>query len=112
MARTAYTVQSAALAGTALTFAAPTLANDSAVPNAGRVLLVNNASASAVTVTLHSNYKVHNLTVPDRTVSVPAGSIGAISINPTATEHLQSDGTFWIDYSSITTVTVAFVSVP
>lgn len=112
MARTAYAVQSAAVTGTALTWTAPTTITDAAVPNAGRVLLVNNASASPITVTIHSNVAVHGLTVPDRTISIAAGKIEAISIHPAASEHLQGDGTFWIDYSSVATVTVAYVSVP
>jgi hypothetical protein len=106
-----YPVQSAALAGTALTFQAVTSNTDSVIPAPGRVLLVNNASASSVTLTLRTNFQVHSLVVPDRTVTIAAGKIEAISMTPTASEHLQGDGSFWLDYSATATVSAAYVSV-
>lgn len=111
MPRTALPVQTAALTGTALTFTAVTSASDAVVPNPGRVLLVNNASAGTITVTIRTNANVHGLTVPDRTVSVLASKIEAISCHPNASEHIQGDGTFWVDYSAIATVTSAYVQV-
>lgn len=104
-----YTVQTPAISGNQITWAAPTTATDSLFPGSGRVLLINNASAGVVTVTIPSNLQVHGLTVPDRTVAIPAGQIFGIAFPATTNEQQQADGSVNVNYSTVATVTYAFV---
>lgn len=56
-------------------------ANDTAVCGPGYTLLVNNASASPVTVTLAvPGDTSYGVATPDKTVSVPAGELWAIPL--------------------------------
>ncbi|MFF3353379.1 hypothetical protein ACFYWN_12140 [Streptomyces sp. NPDC002917] len=71
-----------------------------------RKLIVRNAAASPITVTIRSNSRVNGLTVPDRTVSVAASGMAYIPEGP---EALQTDGFVYVDWSSAVTVTAGLI---
>lgn len=108
MPRVPLTVQHAAKGGATLTFAAAT-ANDCFVPNIGRLLLINNTSGSAVTITIPSTEVIDGLVVPNRTITAATSAITVAAFGNHAPEALETDGTVWINYSSVTGVTVALV---
>lgn len=110
MPRVPLTVQAVPLTGLSITFNAVT-ANDSFYPANGRVLLVNNGSASSITVTVPSNLTLDGLVVPDRVMTVPAGKILAFEVGGSIDEGLEADGSVWINYSATTTVTAALIQI-
>ena len=72
-------------------------------------LIVNNASASPINVTIKSNgAQVGGLTVADTVIAVPNGATYAILI-PMPGYTIQSDGTTWINFSATTSVTAVIV---
>lgn len=94
--------------GTTLTMTAASGGGDRAQVGDGYYLLVHNASASSVTVTLDSTGQTFNAQdVPDTAVAVAAGGIALVPL----TRHYLSDtdGLAGISYSSATSVTVAAV---
>ena len=94
-------------AGTPPTFAAP-LATDT-VP-VGCVLIVKNASASSVTVTLATPGKLPTGDdYPDKAVSVPASSERWI---PVYQLYMNGNGVCDVTFSSVTSVTAAAIIVP
>lgn len=109
MARTATILpQSVSSNGLVVTFNAAT-ASDAFVPGTGRVLLVNNASGASINVTFPSNLAVDGLTVPDRVVALANGKTLVFETGGQFNESLESDGTVWVNYSALTSVTVALV---
>lgn len=109
MARNPLAAQPVNAAGATVVFAAAT-ASDSIVPANGRVLLVQNTTAAAVTVTIPSNTTLDGLVVPDRTIDVPAGSIVAIAVGQFPEVGLEADRTVWINYSATAGVNVAYLA--
>lgn len=109
MPRTALAVQRATSAGTQLTFNPVTSASDAVLPAKGRVLLVQNASASPVTVTIPSVKSVDNLVVPDRTITVTNGTTKAIAIGEHPLVGVEADALVYLNYSATATVTAAYV---
>ncbi|GGM76955.1 hypothetical protein GCM10012275_54530 [Longimycelium tulufanense] len=73
-----------------------------------RTLVVNNASAGSITVTIPtpSGAGLDGLDVPDRIVTVDAGKLAVIREFATA---LQSDGKVYVDFSASTSVTAVVV---
>ncbi|MFE7017561.1 hypothetical protein ACFVAQ_45080 [Streptomyces sp. NPDC057651] len=109
MPRTEITAQSvsAAVPLAAVTLGAVDSTNGNQWRYTGRrKLLVRNGAATAITVTIRSNTRVGGLTVPDRTLSVPAGATAYVPEGP---EALQVDGLVYCDWSSGTTVTAALI---
>lgn len=101
------TAQSASnIAGRTITFTAASGSGDKVTPGSNSYLVVNNGSASPITVTLVTPGTAFNAgAIPDTTLAVAAG---AIAIIPVTDEYKNdSDGLASITYSSATTVTVA-----
>lgn len=89
----------------------PDNANGESWPYAGGLnkLVVNNGSASPITVTVRANTGstlVDGTAVADKAVTVAAGAIR--SINESITE-LQPDGNVYVDYSASATVTAYLI---
>jgi len=108
MARTALTVNEVVRAGVAFSPSAAnvdghSLANDR---NAALFLYVNNGSGSSVTVTIQTPGTVDGLAVADRTVAVAAAAEKLIGPFPSGV-YDQSDGAVYVDFSAVTSVTVA-----
>lgn len=101
-----------AAAGTAITFAAATvtvgdtiqLVDDSAK------LLVNNASAGSINVTLTSYTTVQGLAVANRVVAVPANTIKAIPLYKGLNGNPASNSVATAVCSAVTTVTLAAIT--
>lgn len=74
-----------------------------------RRLIVNNASASPVTVTVRTRtpLAVAGLTVPNRVVPVAAGTFAFIVESAEARQI--TDGMVYVDFSAATSVTAALV---
>ena len=108
MARTALTVQEIGISGAQMTYAAANVDGHS-VPagNAGDLWLeIKNGGGASITVTIPSTGKKNGVDVEDVTVSLPAGENRHIT-NLSAGVSAQTDGTIHINYSSVTSVTVA-----
>lgn len=108
MPRTAITPQQVTSAG--LTPATePANVDGNSVPQ-GVVLRVDNGDASPITVTIPTPGLIDgDLPLPDRTVSVPAGASKFIGrFGPV---FHQSDDTIHVDYSAVTSVTVAAIKI-
>lgn len=114
MARTAITPQTLTLAGAAVTLEAANVAGNSVPPNID-FLWVKNGGVSSITVTIPTPGTVNGLDITDRTVTVASGAERLVPIRVAgrvAPEYAQADGTVNIDYSAVTSVTVAAVKVP
>lgn len=106
MARTALTVKQISRSGVAL---GPTAANaegHSLVHYENLILYVANGGGSPITTTIQTPGTVDSLAVSDRTVTVPAGSNRFMGPFPKA-HYRQADGTVYVDFSDVTSVTVA-----
>ena len=112
MARTSVTTQAMVLPGFTPTLSAPVADGD--IVDVGRTFLyVDNASGSAVTVTVQTPGGVEDLALADRTVSVAAGARKMIPLTMTAYRQPTGSvdaGRAYVDYSSVTSVTRAVVS--
>lgn len=109
MARTGITPQSPGAAGATINFESANVDGNSFQARAGRVLHVRNGSASSITVTLPTPATVGGLAIADRTVTVAAGAHAAVALGPVPVAYLQTDSSVHVDYSAVTTVTVAVV---
>lgn len=108
MARADLTVQEISRSGLNPSYTAAATDGHS-VENTGREFIhVKNGSGSSVTVTIQTPGTVDGLAVADRTVAVPAS--GERMIGPFAPgDYNQDDDAIYVDYSAITTVTIAAV---
>lgn len=108
MPRTVITPQAVGSAGVVPATEAANVLGNSVVPAAaGTALRVTNGSGGSINVTVQTPGVVDNdLALPDRVVAVAAGATKYIAglANPV---YRQSDGTVLVDYSAVTTVTVA-----
>jgi len=109
MARTDLTAQAITRSGVGPTFAAANVDGHSWADNGQQFLYVKNASGSPITVTFPIPVLVDGQAVASKTVSVPA-TTGERIIGPFTGQYRQSDGDVWVDFSSVTTVTVALLS--
>lgn len=101
----------ATIAGTDPAFVAASAGGDKLIPNDRGALVVRNASASAITVTVawpgNSKYGPAN---PDPTVSVPASADRVIG--PFGSDLADPiDGLIAITYSAAASVTVAAITI-
>lgn len=107
MARTLITVQQVTKAGVTLSFSAATATDGNNFANDGDVLLyVKNGGASPITVTVQTPAKIEGVDVAELTVSVSNASEKIIGPFPTSIFN-QSDGTVYVDFSAVTSVTIA-----
>ena len=111
MARTAITPQKATSAGLGPAYEPANVDGNSFRLAAGRVLHVKNGSGAPVTVTVPTPQTVDGLAVTDRAVSVPASGERLIALG-TQSVYRQSGGLAYIDYSTVTSVTVAVFDIP
>lgn len=109
MARTALTVNAVSETGTTLSASAANVDGHSLV-NTARAnklfLYVNNGSGVSVNVTIQTPQTVRGLAVADQVIAVGAGVekiIGPFD----ASFYNQADGTVYVDFSAVTSVTVA-----
>jgi hypothetical protein len=106
MPRTAITPQQVTSAG--LTVATePANVDGNSIP-AGTILEVGNASAGSINVTAVTPGTVDgDLALPNRVVAVAAGA--TVLIGRLGPVYHQSDGTIHVNYSAVTSVTVAAI---
>lgn len=107
MARTALSVQTITRAGITPSYSAAN-ADGHSIQNseANFILHVKNGSGSSITVTIATAAQIDGLDVSDRTVTVGAGAEKVIGTFPQSIYN-QSDGTVNVDFSAVTSVTVA-----
>jgi hypothetical protein len=109
MARTALAAQKADSDGVVVAFSAANVDGHSYVPKVGRALHVKNGSGSAITVTVPTPMVLDgSLAVADRTINVATGAEVAIGLRQ-GDPYEQTDGQVYIDFSAVTSVTVALV---
>jgi hypothetical protein len=111
MPRTAITPQRATSAGLAPAYEPANVAGNSYRLATGRVLHIKNASGASVTVTIPTPGSVDGLAVADRTVAVPAATDRFIALSKQSV-YQQTGGTAHVDYSAVTSVTVAAFDIP
>jgi hypothetical protein len=113
--RTTVTPQRATSAGITPAYEPANVAGNSYRLAPGRVMHVKNGSGASVTVTIPTpataDQLVDGLAVPDRTIAVGAGSERLIALGTTAA-YKQPGGVANIDYSAVTSVTVAVFDIP
>lgn len=112
MARSTPAVQALTSVGLAPTYAAADNTNGEQIANNGRrIVHVKNASGGGLTVTVRMPTTVDGLTVPDRTVSIPAGTDKLVG--PFGSAYTQAaDGNVYVDYSTGTSITRAVLEMP
>lgn len=105
------TTQSAtAIGGRTITYAAATAGGDKVAPGSNVYLIVKNASAASINVTLDTTGVAFNgVAIPDTVIAVAAGADAIIPI--TADYRNTTDGLAAIAYSAVATVTVAAITV-
>jgi len=107
MARTALDPQVLTAVGIAPTFADANADGHSIPGDTRTVVEVKNGSASSIDVTVRTPATAGDLLIEERIVAVPA-STGDKIIGPfSAGLYNQADGSVYIDFSAVTTVTVA-----
>lgn len=110
MANLAY--QQAKVGGTPLTFAAASAGGDVVPPAENGILLVNNASAATVTVTVVVPGNTQwGQAQPDIAVAVAAGKVAAIGPLPVGLADRATDSLVHVTYSATASVTVAAVTI-
>lgn len=110
MARTDLTVQQVARPGLNPAYTAGNGSGGHSIPNDGRVFIhVKNGSGAPINATLQTPVTVDDqaaLAVSDLVVAVPASGERMIGPFPPALYN-QSDGKVYLDFSAVTSVTVA-----
>lgn len=107
MARTSITTQAIVDTGLEATFEAAN-ADGNAIPGDGTTILhVVNGSGADVDVTIQTGGTYHGKAVADTVVTVTAGEERLIGRFKPALYNQASDGLVYIDYESVTSVTVA-----
>lgn len=106
MARTAITPQQVSAEGLTIAYEPANVdGNSIASASTRRNLIVKNGSASSVNVTIPTPGTVGGLAIADRVIAVAAGA--EVHIRTDSSSYRQSDGSAHIDYSAVTSVTVA-----
>lgn len=112
MARAILAPISPSIAGAAVTYTAPTADGDAVHP--GTTLLIKNASAAAITVTLVTPALVDNLAIADKTLTVAAGADVLVAIpRDVIYRETTAGATFGlvpVNYSAVTSVTRASIT--
>ena len=107
MARTQLMVQQIARLGLNPTYSAADGSNQNAFANDGRTFLhVKNGGGSSINVTIDTPGTVDGLAVTNLVVAVPNAGERIIGPFP-ANVYNQSDGMAYVDWSAVTSVTVA-----
>lgn len=111
MPRTAITAQQATSAGLVPNFEPANVDGNSFTLRQARALRVKNGSAASVNVTLPTPGTVDGLAIDNRVIAVAAGADMVIGLGR-GDAYRQTDGTVHVDYSAVTTVTVAVLDLP
>lgn len=110
MPRTTLSKQLFTDAGLGPTYVAPD-ASGAILPGDGRTVLhVKNGGGSPITVTVQTPEKRSGLDVAERQVTVPNGGdrfVGPFPIETYNRDTTPDQGTVYVDFSSVTSVTVA-----
>lgn len=112
MARTALTPQNVTSSGLNPTMTAANVDGHSIPLRSGLALVVSNGAASPITITIPTAVTVDGLAVADRAITVANGNVRHMIAIGTEPAYRQSTGVAHIDFSDVTTVTVALVEVP
>lgn len=108
MARSALTIQQVARTGIIPSYGAANVDGNS-ISNDGQVFLhIKNGGASPINVTVQVPTQVDGMAITARVVAVANASEKMIGPFPPNLFN-QSDGSLYVDYSAVTTVTVAAV---
>ncbi|RBY82681.1 hypothetical protein [Blastococcus sp. TF02A-26] len=111
MARTAITPQVATPAGLTPAFEPANVDGNSFVLRQARALRIKNGSGVSINVTLPTPGTVDGLAIADRVVAVPAGADMLIGLSR-GDAYRQTDGSVYVDYSAVASVTVAVLDIP
>lgn len=106
MARGDLTVQDVERSGLEPSYTAANADGDSFKNNGRVVLHAKNGSGAPITATIQTPGTVDGLAVSDRTVAIPAGEERIMGVFPPA-DYNQSNGEVYVDYSDVTSLTVA-----
>jgi hypothetical protein len=116
MPRTAITPQAATSAGLAITFEPANVLGNSFAAARGRALHVKNGSGSSINVTLPTPAVADgDLSIDSRIVAVAAGAHTVIGLGASSSAGIYAQpvtGVVHVDYSAVTTVTVAVIDQP
>lgn len=116
MARTALTPQHIVDEGIVPTYAAANVAGHSIPGDGDHILHVKNGSGSSINVTIQTAATEDGLAVADQIVAIAAGAEKFIGpFRPATYNRASGDptdpGLVWVDFSAVTTVTVALLEV-
>lgn len=114
MARTALASQQVITTGLGATYTAANVDGHMFAPGDNRVLHVVNGGGSSINVTVQAEYTRDGLALPDRVVAVPNGEdrfIGPFDRETYAQRSGADRGKVYVDFSAVTSVTVALLDV-
>lgn len=113
MARTVLSTQTIVRTGLVPTLVTPDASG--AILPAGNHLMVKNASGGSINVTLETPETRAGLAVADQVVAVANGATALIGNLPASTfvrpDGASDPGTIYVDFSSVTSVTVAALDI-
>jgi hypothetical protein len=111
MPRSKITPQRPTFSGIAPTYEPANVDGNAVDLGGGRVVHVKNASAGSITVTLPTPGTVAGLAISDQTITVAAGGEQMFTVGDSRSPFKQPDLTAHIDYSAVTSVTVAVFAI-
>lgn len=114
MARTSLTPQQVVTSGLEATYTAANVDGHMFAPGESRMLHVVNGGGSSINVTVQAEYTRDGLALPDRVVAVPNGEdrfIGPFDRETYAQRSGNDRGKVYVDFSAVTSVTVALLDV-
>ena len=112
MARTDLTVYEISLAGVTPSFVAAEADGNMWLGRGNEFIVVKNGSGGAINVTVQAPNYWKGVALEDQVVSVGAGSEEWIGPFPQGAFAQGADGKVYVDYATVTSVTVAVVRLP
>jgi len=111
MPRTSVTTQVASPLGIAVALATPDVAGSIVDVGNNITLVVRNADASSKTVTVQTPAQLNGVDVAEVALVIAAGSTGFVALDPALFKRgtAPDAGRAYVDYSAITSVTVAVI---
>lgn len=112
MPRTSKTPQDATVPGVDITFSAPDPLGDVVDVGRGLVLIVRNASAGTITVTLQTPGDVEGLAIAENAFTCQAGDISMFKMDASTYGRavgVADEGRAYVDYSAVASVTSALI---
>jgi hypothetical protein len=108
MARTALSVQQVVRTGLTPSYGAANGSGGHSLPNSGVEMVHVKTGGTGCVVTIQTPGTVDGLAVPDRTITIGTNSERMIGPFPPGVYN-QADGSIYIDFDSVTTVTIAAI---